>query len=48
MANIISNEALQIAYQISVFQAPIDAAQEELNTLSTAKRSLEISRTELI
>ncbi|KAF7876875.1 uncharacterized protein EAF02_008095 [Botrytis sinoallii] len=48
MANIVSNEALQIASQISAFQAPVDAAQEELNTLSTAKRSLEMSRTELM
>ncbi|TGO30147.1 hypothetical protein BPAE_0007g00230 [Botrytis paeoniae] len=48
MANIVSNEALQIVSQISAFQAPVDAAQEELNTLLTAKRSLEMTRTELM
>lgn len=48
MANIVSNDALKIVEQISGFQAPVDAAQEQLNTLLTAKRSLEMTRTELM
>ncbi|TGO08007.1 hypothetical protein BTUL_0231g00050 [Botrytis tulipae] len=48
MANIVNNEALQIVSQISAFQAPVDGSQEELNTLLTAKRGREMTRTELI
>ncbi|KAF7914248.1 uncharacterized protein EAF01_000654 [Botrytis porri] len=48
MANIVSDEALQIVSQISAFQAPVDAAQEELNTLLTAKRSLKMTCIELM
>ncbi|KAF7934121.1 uncharacterized protein EAE97_008481 [Botrytis byssoidea] len=45
MANIVKNEAIQIVSQISAFQAPVDGSQEKLNTLLTAKRGREMTRT---
>lgn len=40
LANIVSNKALEIVEQISALQAPVDAAQEQLNTLLTAREVL--------
>ncbi|KAI8628056.1 hypothetical protein F5Y19DRAFT_439418 [Xylariaceae sp. FL1651] len=48
LANIVSNDALKLVEQISAIQAPVDAAQEQLNTLLSAKRSLDMTRTELL
>ncbi|KAI0160654.1 hypothetical protein GGR57DRAFT_519534 [Xylariaceae sp. FL1272] len=48
LANIVGNEALKLVEQISALQGPVDAAQEQLNTLLAAKRSLEMTRTELL
>jgi hypothetical protein len=48
LANIVSSDALKLVEQIASLQAPVDAAQEHLNTLLTAKRSLQMTRTELL
>jgi hypothetical protein len=48
LANIVSSDALKLVEQISALQAPVDAAQEHLNSLLSAKRSLQMTRTELI
>jgi hypothetical protein len=48
LANIVSSDALKLVEQISALQAPVDAAQEHLNTLLSAKRSLQMTRTELL
>lgn len=48
LANIVSSDALKLVEQISALQAPVDAAQEQLNTLLAAKRSLQMTKTELM
>ncbi|KAH6655340.1 hypothetical protein BKA67DRAFT_560390 [Truncatella angustata] len=48
LANIVSSDALKLVEQISGLQAPVDAAQEQLNTLLAAKRSLQMTKTELL
>jgi hypothetical protein len=48
LANIVSSDALKLVEQISALQAPVDAAQEQLNALLTAKRSLQMTKTELL
>ncbi|EPE27398.1 hypothetical protein GLAREA_04189 [Glarea lozoyensis ATCC 20868] len=47
-ANIVSSDALKLVERISGLQAPVDAAQKHLNTLLAAKRSLQMTRTELL
>jgi hypothetical protein len=48
LANIVSSDALKLVEQISALQAPVDAAQEQLNALLSAKRSLQMTKTELL
>ena len=48
LANVISEEALDIVGKIAIAQAPVDAAQEDLNAMLASKRSLDMTRTELV
>ncbi|KAI4178801.1 MAG: hypothetical protein L6R41_008202 [Letrouitia leprolyta] len=47
LANIVSDKALDIVEKISEAQAPVDAAQEDLNAMLASRRSLDMTRTEL-
>ncbi|KAL9123824.1 MAG: hypothetical protein Q9217_006785 [Psora testacea] len=47
LANVVSKEALGAVEEISKAQAPVDAAQEDLNALLAARRSLDMTKTEL-
>jgi len=48
LGNIVSDKALSLVSQISALQAPVDAAQEDLNTLLASRRSLDMTKTELM
>ncbi|KND89248.1 hypothetical protein TOPH_06176 [Tolypocladium ophioglossoides CBS 100239] len=48
LANIVGNEALDLVKQISDLQGPVDSAQEELSTLLASRRSLDMTKTELL
>ncbi|KAJ4320381.1 hypothetical protein N0V84_005875 [Fusarium piperis] len=48
LANIVDDQTLVIVEKISELQAPVDGAQEELNTLLASRRSLDMTRTELV
>ncbi|KAF4471842.1 hypothetical protein FALBO_1244 [Fusarium albosuccineum] len=47
-AGVVSKEALNLVEKISDFQSKIDSRNDELNSLVAMKRSLEITRTELL
>jgi hypothetical protein len=47
LASVVSQAALQNVEQISKLQAPVDAAQDALNSLISVKRSLDMTKTEL-
>ncbi|KAK4185144.1 hypothetical protein QBC35DRAFT_534420 [Podospora australis] len=47
LANIVSEEALKNVELIAKEQAPVDAEQDELNSLLSSRRSLDMTRTEL-
>lgn len=47
LGNVINMESLKIVEQISAAQAPVDAAQENLNALLASRRSLDMTKTEL-
>ena len=47
LANVVTGDALKVVEQISAAQAPVDAAQENLNALLTSRRSLDMTKTEL-
>ncbi|KAH6643339.1 hypothetical protein BKA67DRAFT_665157 [Truncatella angustata] len=40
-------DALELVEKISALQAPVDAAQEQLNTLLAAKHNLQMTKTKL-
>ncbi|QDQ28378.1 hypothetical protein FNU76_19595 [Chitinimonas arctica] len=48
LGNIVHPEAMKILLQIADAQAPIDAAQDELNSLIAMKRSLDMTTQELL
>ena len=48
LANIVSQDAINVVKAISALQAPVDAAQEELNSLLASRRSLDMTKTELL
>ena len=48
LANVISEKALDIVEKIATTQAPVDAAQEDLDAMLASKRSLDLTGTELI
>lgn len=48
LANVVSNDALNVVESISKAQAPADAAQENLNSLLASRRSLDMTKTELM
>jgi hypothetical protein len=47
LANVVNNEAINIVTQISAAQAPADAAEENLNSLISSRRSLDMTTNEL-
>ncbi|RMJ12808.1 hypothetical protein CDV36_007507 [Fusarium kuroshium] len=47
LANVVDEQTLTIVENISQAQAPVDEAQEELNSLLASRRSLDMTRTEL-
>ncbi|EHA46814.1 hypothetical protein MCOR27_002446 [Pyricularia oryzae] len=47
LANIVGNDALKLVQQISALQAPVDACQEQLNSLLATKRSMQMTCSEL-
>ncbi|KAK4224373.1 hypothetical protein QBC38DRAFT_511797 [Podospora fimiseda] len=48
LASIVNPKALSLVKAISDAQAPVDAAQEELNSLLASRRSLDMTNTELL
>jgi hypothetical protein len=48
LANIVSSDALKQVERFSGLQVPVDATQEHLNTPSAAKRSPQMTNTELL
>ena len=48
LANVVSDKAIKIVEGISLLQAVPDAAQEELNSLLASRRSLDMTKTELM
>ncbi|KAH8197454.1 hypothetical protein TruAng_008385 [Truncatella angustata] len=46
-SDIMSSDALELVEKISALQAPVDAAQEQLNTLLAAKHNLQMTKTKL-
>ncbi|KAL6852300.1 hypothetical protein ACO1O0_006841 [Amphichorda felina] len=48
LANIVSLEALDLVDQISELQKPVDDAQDKLNNLLMSRRSLDMTKTELL
>ncbi|KAF7551976.1 hypothetical protein G7Z17_g4620 [Cylindrodendrum hubeiense] len=48
LANVVSQKAIELVEGISQAQAPSDAAQEELNALLASRRSLDMTKTELL
>ncbi|KAJ8132140.1 hypothetical protein O1611_g1489 [Lasiodiplodia mahajangana] len=48
LANVVDNKALQLIQQIAAAAAPADAAQNDLNALIAMRRSLDMTRNELV
>ncbi|KAI0550347.1 hypothetical protein F4679DRAFT_208152 [Xylaria curta] len=48
LANVVDNKALQLIQQISAAAGPADAAQNDLNALIAMRRSLDMTRNELV
>ena len=47
LASVVSEEALKNVESIAAAQAPVDAAQDALNSLISSKRSLDMTKTEI-
>lgn len=48
LANVVGKDALTLVQEIADFQAKIDAPQEELNSFISMRRSLDMTKTELL
>ena len=48
LTNVVSSKALDTIKQIAQIQAPVDACQDELNSLLATRRSLDMTVNELV